>query len=830
MLPLRASPTSRAGKRSHNTVYREGFIFQITLCNGFSGFGEIAPLEGLHKEDLMAVEEQMRLLLHLLKGVELNKTLALLNGSFSEWLLNSVGVVPETLFPSVRCGLEMAVLGALAAITACNITELLHGYTSPSSQNGEEGSFESECCKIQICALLDSNGSPEEMAFSAQELVKLGFRTLKIKVARQASPLEDAAALLAIRKMVGPDIHLRADANQRWTFSQAVEFAVAVRSCGLQYLEEPVENPKDLLRFCKETGLPVALDESLDKNVQNVIQSLGMFTHAGVAAVVIKPSSVGGFERAALIAKWAQRHGMVAVISAAFESSLSLAAYAQLAAFVDKRRLESITASELDEKDQYKQSMIPAVAHGLGTYMWLENDVVNNKRFTVKHTCDGAEVFIKDAADIFHDLTLNKDLVKLDTSFANVFSNNYMVKSSKIDYTFHMLDTQDCSKEHMHAPVLVFLHGFLGTSRDWLPLMHALSISNRCISIDLPGHGETIIKEKKTVANAQSAIDNPQPYQSCVEMAAENPLSMESIAEAVSNLLNRLGGRKVVLIGYSMGARLAMYMALRCNHQVAAAVIISGSPGLYDAVSQKERAQQDDALCLSLRLKGLDSFVDSWYKKPMWKSLRSHPRFKTFKGTRLQHQDVDTLATVLSSMSLGKQPSLWEDIAHPPVPLLLVAGKDDTKFLQIAHKMYASSQDSARKSRTTQISDRIIEGMHLSFDPHFSDKSIKEFVDQEMKKFQLEEVLSLESQELGNEGLGQGINSFEPKDGFALENKVYEEEGEASRRTTRGKTGFVSLLEVDNSGHAVHLENPLHLVNGISKFISGLRNIWKYSG
>ena len=56
-------------------------------------------------------------------------------------------------------------------------------------------------------------------------------------MARRISPLEDAAVLVAIREAVGPRIHLRADANQRWTFDQAVEFANAVRDCELQYLE-----------------------------------------------------------------------------------------------------------------------------------------------------------------------------------------------------------------------------------------------------------------------------------------------------------------------------------------------------------------------------------------------------------------------------------------------------------------------------------------------------------------------------------------------------------------------------------------------------------------
>lgn len=816
---MSANPTTKVHERSTNSDYRQGFIFCIHLCNGISGYGEVAPLEGLHKENLKDVEEQLRLLGQLLQRVKVNNTLALLNGCFSKWLSKSVGIMPETLFPSVRCGLEMAVLGALAAANNCNIAELLNGhYDSKHSMasgsletacNVENESSQIESSKIRICGLLDSCGSPKEMALSARELVRQGFCTLKVKVARRVSPGEDAAILLAIRKMVGPQIHLRADANQCWTFAQAVEFATAVRSCGLQYLEEPVKDPKDLLKFCKETGLPVALDESIDKNAENVMQ---MFSHIGLAAAIIKPSSVGGFERAAMIAKWAQRHGMLAVISAAFESSISLAAYTQFAAFVDERRLESITANEVDRKGPYPHSMIPLVAHGLGTYMWLDNDVLHHNRFSVKTTRDGVEVSIRDAASTFQNLVLNKETVQLRPSVTSIQSEMYTITSSNFEFSFHVMDTQSSFKKNTQDPVLVFFHGFLGTSRDWLPIMHALSVSNRCISIDLPGHGGTKMSEKEM---EKFSIQDVQARKADNNLAGEDILSMESIAEALSTLMKCLSEKKVVLVGYSMGARLALYMALRCNHQVAAAVIISGSPGLQEPMARNKRAAQDDALSVSFRRTGLESFIEAWYQKPMWKSLRSHPSFATLKHTRLQNQDVDSLARVLSSMSVGKQPSLWEDLVDPPVPLLLVAGKDDTKFSQIAQKMYG---DGVSTPRPETQSDKSLKDIHSRSRLLSSGKSIEELIDQEMRRYQLEEVLALDGQDSRNQGLDEGEKKkFQLEETLSLQSDERpEDEVEVRRRK------FMTLLELENSGHAVHIENPFLLVNGIRKFVSRL--------
>lgn len=68
---------------------------------------------------------------------------------------------------------------------------------------------------------------------------------------------------------------------------------------------------------------------------------------------------------------------MVAVISSAFESSIGLSAYAHLAAYLDERHLRCST-SVLDQTPQ-----ILSVAHGLGTYMWLKEDVVQNRKFEV---------------------------------------------------------------------------------------------------------------------------------------------------------------------------------------------------------------------------------------------------------------------------------------------------------------------------------------------------------------------------------------------------------------------------------------------------------------
>lgn len=103
----------------------------------------------------------------------------------------------------------------------------------------------------------------------------------------------------------------------------------------------------------------------------------------------------------------------------------------------------------------------------------------------------------------------------------------------------------------MQDNVLVFLHGFLGTSEDWIAIMKAVSRAARCISIDLPGHGSSRIQNH---GNENARL--------------ESSLSIEVLADVVSKLVHNITPEKVTVVGYSMGARIALHMALRSSDKV----------------------------------------------------------------------------------------------------------------------------------------------------------------------------------------------------------------------------------------------------------------------
>ena len=99
------------------------------------------------------------------------------------------------------------------------------------------------------------------------------------------------------------------------------------------------------------------------------------------------------------------------------------------------------------------------------------------------------------------------------------------------------------------SPTPLFLHGFLGTGQDWLPFMRVLSSSFRCIAVDLPGHGLT------KVNNQHGTIGDIN-------------ISMKLVSDALLKLFDKLRITNVVPIGYSMGARIALYLSLCHSHKV----------------------------------------------------------------------------------------------------------------------------------------------------------------------------------------------------------------------------------------------------------------------
>ncbi len=228
------------------------------------------------------------------------------------------------------------------------------------------------------------------------------------------------------------------------------------------------------------------------------------------------------------------------------------------------------------------------------------------------------------------------------------------------------------------APPLVFLHGFLGDVRDWHEIAESFAEDFRCIAVDLPGHGKTPVSQFRH----------------------EDDLS--SVARALFCFLDALDIDSCSIVGYSMGGRLALCMALMEPKRVARLVLESASPGLRSEDERQRRAEDDRRLERRLLESDFAAFIEEWYAQPMFASMRDseyarrQARFRAFMDQRLEN-DPEQLARALRLMSVARQPSLWQEWAKSRTPTLLLAGERDSKFRAIASDMAALRQDADTK-------------------------------------------------------------------------------------------------------------------------------------
>src|SRR6266511_2218146 len=178
---------------------------------------------------------------------------------------------------------------------------------------------------------------------------------------------------------------------------------------------------------------------------------------------------------------------------------------------------------------------------------------------------------------------------------------------------------------------VVLVHGFTQTLAAMEPLATRLRDRHELVRVDLPGHG-----------------GSTPPLVGFAKAAA---------------LLGEAGGAAAYL-GYSLGGRLCLRLALDRPELVRALVLIGASPGLDDPVERAARQASDDALAAELERVGLERFLDHWLA-----------------------QTTHGLAASLRLHGTGAQEPLWDRLATLRPPTLLITGARDQKFAGIAERM-----------------------------------------------------------------------------------------------------------------------------------------------
>lgn len=213
-------------------------------------------------------------------------------------------------------------------------------------------------------------------------------------------------------------------------------------------------------------------------------------------------------------------------------------------------------------------------------------------------------------------------------------------------------------------PILL-LHGFTGAASTWSELLPELGARRRVIALSLHGHG------------GSDAPDDAARY--AAPRAAADALEV----------LDMLGIARVALLGYSMGARVALHTALAAPERVAALVLESGSPGISDDAERARRRAADEALAADIERGGVEAFVDRWERLPLWASQRqlSAPTRERLRAQRLAGS-ARGLANSLRGLGAGATAPVHGRMGElANVPTLLICGALDEKYVELAREM-----------------------------------------------------------------------------------------------------------------------------------------------
>ena len=211
---------------------------------------------------------------------------------------------------------------------------------------------------------------------------------------------------------------------------------------------------------------------------------------------------------------------------------------------------------------------------------------------------------------------------------------------------------------------LFLIHGFAASRAAWDHLRPLLGSSVKAVAVDLPGHGQS----------------DP--------CAAQGRCDFEDTLEALARTLDELRIGPVDLLGYSQGARLALGLALEWPGRVRRLILESGTAGLTRSRDRRIRQRRDEALARDILRDGVEAFVDRWESLPLFAGLRRLPRglASSLRRERLACSERG-LASSLRSVGLGLQPNYWPRLASLRVPTLLLSGRRDVKFTEIARAM-----------------------------------------------------------------------------------------------------------------------------------------------
>ncbi len=197
---------------------------------------------------------------------------------------------------------------------------------------------------------------------------------------------------------------------------------------------------------------------------------------------------------------------------------------------------------------------------------------------------------------------------------------------------------------------LYCIHGFLGLPSDW----------------------DAVIP--KSIKSVKSDLFSPQMKEGSIK------LNFNELSRWINIQVESLSQPRV-LIGYSLGGRIALHALLNSPQYWSGAVIISAHPGLSNQSERDQRIQRDFAWAKRFEENDWNTVISDWNSQPVFKGSIREPERKPSSYSR------QLIADSLRGCSLGVQSDLSNRLKEFTKPILWVVGERDTKFLTLAEDL-----------------------------------------------------------------------------------------------------------------------------------------------
>ena len=229
-----------------------------------------------------------------------------------------------------------------------------------------------------------------------------------------------------------------------------------------------------------------------------------------------------------------------------------------------------------------------------------------------------------------------------------------------IEYENIKLNVEHLTEFDSSKKTILFLHGFTGSSKDWREIVQKINKRFNKIGLDFVGHGKS---------------SSP---------SSDNYYHIESLINQITQVINHIKLKDLILCGYSMGGRAAIHFTAANPDLVKGLILESASPGIKNEKERNARKKSDEELADFIEKNSLDDFAAMWIDQELFGTLR---RFSNDKLTRMKDERAKNskigLANSLRGFGTGVMPYIGNEVAKLKIPTILITGGLDDKFTQI---------------------------------------------------------------------------------------------------------------------------------------------------